>query len=385
MIGVVVAVMAIVCVLSVLNGFSRMTESLLAPLDPELQIQPVVGKVFKTDSIFLQDILTIKGVVGISESLQENALLKFSDRQKIVFFKGVSDNFQNLTHIDSVLIDGYFDLGFEDVPQAVLGATVAYDLGVRPGMISPLEIYVPKRGGNVNMINPAASYNQAQAFVSGVISVNMEEYDTQMIIIPIAVARKLLNYTTEVSALEIKIDDSVDVQTVKKEIQAVIGDQYIVKDKYEIHKDIYRIFIIEKWITFLILFLIVSIAIFNIVGTLTMIIIEKKHDIKTLKHLGASNQMIYRIFLYEGIGLVLIGEILGIFLGMFFCLLQEKFGIIKIASESGLLMYNSYPVVVQFMDLLIVFVAIAIVGLLAVLYPLRNLNTKLNSDYLRNW
>ena len=385
MVGIVVAVMAIICVLSVLNGFTRMTEGSLETFEPELQIHPASGKVFKSDSIQLEKILEIKSVFGVAESLQENALVKFSDRQKIVLLKGVSNNFETNTQIDDLLIDGNFDLGHEDVPQAILSGGVAYDLGVRPGFISPIEIYVPKRTGTVNMLNPAAAYNQAQAFVSGVFAVNMEEYDTQMIIIPIATARKLLNYTTQVSALEIKLKEGTNVQSVKHEIQKIVGDKYLVKDKYEIHKDLYKMLRIEKWITFLILFLIVSIAIFNIVGALTMIIIEKKQDIKTLKHLGASNQLIYRIFMFEGIGLVFIGEFLGVVLGLFICLIQEKYGIIRLAGESNMQIFNSYPVVVEASDVFIVFVSIAVIGFIAVLYPLRNLKTKLNPNNLRNW
>lgn len=385
MIGVVVAVMAIVCVLSVLNGFSTMIEGSLGAFEPELQIQAVQGKVFKTDSVDIARIKELNGVVGVSESLQENALLKYSDRQKIIFFKGVSDNYELLTDIDSLLIDGVFNLGTEDIPHMVLSGVVAYELGVRPGFISPVEIYVPKREGSVNTLNPATAYNRSQAFVSGVFAVNMEEYDTQMIIIPIAMARELLNYTTEVSSLEIKLENQNNVQTIKKEIAQILGSDFKVLDKYEVHSDLYRMLKVEKWITFLILLIIVSIAIFNIVGALTMIIIEKKEDIKTLKNLGASNQLIYRIFFLEGAGLVLIGECLGVFLGIVICSIQEHYGIIKLASESNMLIYNYYPVVVQFSDVLLVFISIALVGLIAVLYPLHNLKSNLNSSNIRNW
>ena len=385
MVGVVVAVMSIICVLSVLNGFTKMIENSFGAFEPELQIQPAEGKVFKSDSIPLQCILTLDGVIDISESLQENALLRYSDRQKIVFFKGVSDNFDKLSQIDSLLVDGSFDLGHEDVPQAILSGVIAYELGVRPGYISPVEIYVPKREGNVNMMNPAGAYNQSQFFVSGVFSVNMEEYDTQMIILPIATARKLLNYTTEVSALEIYVTQQTNVKKLQQEIQKIVGDKYLVKDRYEIHKDLYKMLKMEKWVIFMILFLIVAIAVFNIVGALTMIIIEKKQDIKTLKYLGASNKMIYKIFMFEGLGLVILGEFLGIILGVAICIIQEKFGIIKLASESNMQIFNYYPVEVQVLDVFVVFTTIAAIGFVAVLYPLRNLKAKLNTDYLRNW
>lgn len=384
-IGIIVATVATICVLSVFNGFSMIVENTFNAFDPDLRIMPSSGKVFKVDSTNLEKIKHLPEIAYINETLEENALIKYSDRQKIIYFKGVSPNFKNTADVDKIVIDGQFELGNNDITYGIIGGTIALELGVRPGFLSPLEIYIPKREAKVNLLNPSSSYNHANIFIAGVFSLNQAEYDEQMIIIPLELARNLLDYTTEVSSLDITVLQDTNINNLKDKIKNILGEQYIIQDRFEQHQEMYKMISIEKWITFLILFIIVSIAIFNIVGSLSMLILEKKENIKTLKYLGATNRLILQIFLFEGYLIVFVGICIGMVLGVLACVIQEHYGVIKLTSESHLLAFNAYPVVVEFTDVLIIVVTISIIGFLAVLYPLRNLKSSLKNKNLRDW
>lgn len=375
--GIVIATAALICVLSVFNGFTALADKTYGAFDPDLQITPTYGKVFSTDSIDVKQIENLEGVDFISESLEENALIKYSDRQKPILFKGVSSQFVNLSAMNKLIIDGQFQLRMGDIDYGVLGATLAYELGVHPGFLSPLEIYVPKRDARVNMMNPASSFNQSNVFLAGVFSLNQAQYDEQMFIIPIELAREMLSYENEVTSLDIKLKSDASASSVQKELQKTLGDKFAVKNRLQQQAQMYKMVSMEKWMTFLIIIIISAIAIFNVVGSLSMLIIEKKEDISILRSMGANNKLIEKIFMYEGWLIVFMGCIVGIALGFIICFVQQEYGLLKLGGAPEMMLMDSYPVRMSIMDFIITFATVCGIGFLAVLYPIRTLRKNL--------
>lgn len=376
--GIVIATAALICILSLFNGFTSLVEDTFNSFDPDLKIMPSQGKVFSKADFPIHDVQNMQGVDVLSESLDENALLKFSDRQRIVTFKGVSPNFDDIADVQKVVIHGEYTLGNEEVPYCLLGAGVAYELGVRPGFLSPLEIFTPRREGKVNLLNPSSAFNKENTFLSGVFSLNQANYDENMIIIPIDVARKLLDYTDEVSSIDIKLKQGTDTKGIKNQLSNRLGEDFVIKDRFEQQDELYKMINIEKWMTFLIVFVIEAISIFNIVGSLSILIIEKKNDIAIFKSLGMQIKDILRVFFTEGMMIVFLGMISGLFLGLLICFLQMKFGFLKMGNADDMfLAYNVYPVVVKIQDILLVALTVLSVGFIAVLYPVKNLKKTL--------
>ena len=375
--GTVIATAALICVLSVFNGFTTLADKTFGAFDPELQITPTYGKVFSTDSIDLSGIKSIEGVDFISESLEENALIKYSDRQKPILFKGVSQQFVNLAAMPKLIIDGQFQLRSGDIDYGVLGATLAYELGVRPGFLSPLEIYVPKRNARINHLNSASSFNQSNVFLAGVFSLNQAKYDEQMFIISIELAREILNYENEVTSLDLKLKDGASSASVQQELHKLLGDKYAVKNRLQQQEQMYKMVSMEKWMTFLIVIIISAIAIFNVVGSLSMLIIEKKEDVAILRSMGANSQLIERIFLYEGWLIVFIGSLIGIILGFVICFAQQEFGLLKLGGAPEMMLVNSYPVTMKLIDFIVTFSTVCLIGIIAVLYPVHTLRKNL--------
>lgn len=375
--GIVIATAALICVLSVFNGFTTLADKTFGAFDPELQITPTYGKVFSTDSIDLSGIKNIEGVDFISESLEENALIKYSDRQKPILFKGVSQQFVNLAAMPKLIIDGQFQLRSGDIDYGVLGATLAYELGVRPGFLSPLEIYVPKRNARINHLNSASSFNQSNVFLAGVFSLNQAKYDEQMFIISIELAREILNYENEVTSLDLKLKDGASSASVQQELQKLLGDKYAVKNRLQQQEQMYKMVSMEKWMTFLIVIIISAIAIFNVVGSLSMLIIEKKEDVAILRSMGANSQLIERIFLNEGWLIVFIGSLIGIILGFVICFAQQEFGLLKLGGAPEMMLVNSYPVTMKLIDFIVTFSTVCLIGIIAVLYPVHTLRKNL--------
>lgn len=375
--GITVATMALVCALSIFNGFTGVVANTFSEFDPELQITPVKGKVFDPGLAEIQNIKALPEIDFISESLEENALIIYGERQEPIVLKGVSSRFRDLANIDHLIIDGRFMLREGDVENAVIGAGLAMFVGVRANFIDPVQIYIPKRNVRVNPANPSAAFDRSDVFISGVFALNQAKYDDQMLIVSIDLARELLRYETEVSSLDIKVKDGADVSAVQSKIQSMLNDNLLVKNRFQQQEDLYRMVNIEKWVTFLILAIILLIAVFNIVGSLTILILEKDEDIRILKSLGASNKFITHIFLTEGWMITLVGAITGIILGLILCFLQEEYGLLSLGSSSGQFVVDSYPVVVQIPDIILIFITVSIVGFLAVLYPVNNLRKRL--------
>lgn len=375
--GIAVATMALVCALSVFNGFSSIADKSFSAFDPELQIMAKEGKVFDPSGTAFDKVRSLPSVEFISESLEENALLKFEDRQEPVLLKGVSPDFVKLADMNSLIIDGEFALREGDVDFCVIGAGLASQMGVRAHFISPLEIYIPKRNERVNTFNPASAFTSADAYAAGVFALNQAKYDNSLLIVSIDLMRELLRYDREVSSLDIKIKDGYSVDRAQKEIKLLIGNEYAVKNRFEQQADIFKVVNVEKWFTFFILIVILMVAAFNVVSSLSMLIIDKQQDIVSLKNMGANNKLITSIFFIEGYFISFFGSLFGLIVGLGLCLIQQNFGIWKLNAVSGTFVIDAYPVVVQPLDILTIFIAVNIIGFLTVLYPVNNLKHKL--------
>ena len=374
--GVAVATTAVVCALSVYNGFGDLVAGMFGSFDPELKVTPRTGKVFDPATDAFRRVRQLKDVACFGEVLQDNALIRYRDRQDIAVIKGVDSNFRHLTSIDSILIDGSFALSDEAADHATLGVGLSAKLGVKPRFSAPVEIYIPKRDEKVNLSNPATSFNTGYAYVSGVFVTNQQVYDEGVMILPIALVRRLLKYDREVSAIELKLADGADVASVKREIQTMLGGEFVLQDRYEQQEASFKMMQVEKWMTFLILSFILAIALFNVVGSLSMLMIEKKDDVRTLRNMGAGDRLIRRIFLFEGWMISGIGAVAGILTGLALCFLQQRFGFIKLGQTAGTFIIDAYPVRVVFTDLLVTFVSVLTIGLIAAWYPVRYLGKR---------
>lgn len=374
--GVAVATTAVVCALSVYNGFNDLVAGMFSSFDPELKITPRTGKVFDPTTDSFQRVKQLPEVALFGEVLQDNALIRYRDRQDIAVIKGVDSSFRHLTSIDSILIDGSFLLSDEAADYATPGVGLSAKLGVKPRFSAPLEIYVPKRDEKVNLSNPTTSFNTGYAYVGGVFITNQQVYDEGFTILPISLVRRLLKYDKEVSAIELKLIDGADISSVKRKIQTLLGEEFAVQDRYEQQEASFKMMQVEKWMTFLILSFILTIALFNVVGSLSMLMIEKKDDVRTLRNMGADDRLIRRIFLFEGWMISGIGAAAGIALGIVLCYLQQHFGFIKLGQTAGTFIIDAYPVRVVFTDLLVTFASVAVVGLIAAWYPVHYLGKR---------
>ena len=377
--GIAIATMAMVCVLSVFNGFGGIVEGMFSAFDPDLKITPKVGKVFDYHTPEFDKALRVEGIQMVSESLEENALYKFDDRQVPVLVKGVSEEFKLMSDMDKLIVDGRFRLTEDVVSYTTLGAGLSMTLGARPGFVNAIEIYAPRRDVNVNLANPSAAFTREDIQIGGVFSLNQPDVDDQMAIIPIGLARELFRYDNEVSSLDIKLQPGASVKKVKSEMEKILGNDFLVENRFEQQIESFRMLQIEKWVTFLILAFILLIAVFNVVGSLSMLIVEKTIDIKSLKNMGASNNLISRIFLYEGWLIAFFGIVSGIVVGMTLCLLQQHFGLLRLSNVPGAYVVDAYPVIVRFWDIVTVFVVVSIISLLTVFYPINNLKKNLNT------
>ncbi len=314
MLGLAVGTAALVVVLSVFNGFDQVVKSLINSFDPDLRITILEGKVFLPENAEKTKIMTLPGISAVTEVFEENSLVRYDERQYIATMKGVDSEFIHVSGVDSMLREGKFILEEENRPYAIVGQGVAYNLRMGLNFIKPLIFYVPKRTGKVNMLNPTASFNRQAVFPSGIFSIE-QDFDSRYVILPINVVRTLLEYDKEVTSLEIKIKDGFNKDVIQSEVEQIAGPSFEVKNRFQQNEVFYRIMKSEKWATFLILSLILIIASFNIVGSLTMLIIDKKEDIATLRNLGASNSLIRKIFLTEGWLISIIGSTAGVVLG----------------------------------------------------------------------
>lgn len=369
-VGVVTA--AMVCVMSVMNGFGVMVEQLFSQFDPDIRIEAATGKSFRLDPATPASLSSLPSVDMLSESVEETALVYYDDKQMPVQLRGVDTAFAQLTHIDSIITDGkymVYDGAFE---RAVLGQGLAWQLGIGAHFVQGMQVYAPKRTGRVNMLRPDESFNRETCFIAGTFAVQQTKYDDALMLVSIHLARRLLDYgDDEVSALLVKVKDGVSIRQAKKELRSVLENDYQILDRYEQQKDFFRILRIEKLLTALLLAFILLIATFNIIGALSMLIIDKQKDIQILSDLGADRKMIRNIFLYEGWLISALGAAVGLVVGMAICLVQEHFGILKMGSGTEYVV-SAYPVAVQGTDILIIAAIVLALGAVAAYIPARN-------------
>lgn len=376
--GVALATLALVCTLSVFNGFQDLVATFFTAFDPQLKITAVKGKVFDGQDLRILQIRELPEVELCSESLEDNIMVQYQDKQTMAVLKGVEDNFDRLTPIDSILFGrGELILHDEVVDYAIPGIQLLSTLGASIRFLDPLEIYAPKRGAKVNLANPSTAFSTGQLFSSGLVfAVNQEKYDGSYILTSLRFARDLFQYTSEVSAINLKLKPEADTDAVKEKIEQILGEDFCVSDRYEQQADTFRIMEIEKLISYLFLTFILVIASFNVIGSLSMLIIDKRDDVNTLRNLGANDNQIVRIFLFEGRMISFIGASLGVVLGLFLCWLQQKYGLIALGS-SGTFVVDAYPVSVHLTDIIVIFITVLAVGFLSVWYPVRFLSKRL--------
>lgn len=375
LLGVLVGSAAILIVLSVFNGLHSFIGSLFGNFDPDLKIEIVDGKTFEATDSLLSLIRRTDGVDMATCYLVDNALIKYDQRQMPAMVMGVDEYFGGVTNIDSITISGQYPVWrFEDDNTCALGYVLAQQLGVSPLAFSnQLMIYAPKRTGNINMSNPDQSFIKQVTSVSSTFAVQQVDYDSQYAIISLPQARKLFCYSgREVSGIGIKTASNGKADRIQAELSEQLGPDFSVKNRWEQHSSFFRMMEVEKFMAFLILLFILAIAAFNIIGTLSMLIYEKKESIFILKAMGATRQIVTRVFLFEGLLVSVGGALIGLLLGIVLVLLQQNFGIINFRDSSSYLL-ESYPVELAGLDVVIVFVSVIVVGYLAAWYPVHTI------------
>jgi lipoprotein-releasing system permease protein len=376
--GVAVGTMALIIILSVFNGLEKMVSNIFNTFDPDIKITASEGKTFIPDTARLKLLARVDGLSCYSLTIEDNALLKYGPRQYIATIKGIDENYAMVSNIDSSMFEGEFLLrNNKGRPFAIPGIGVAQYLGIRVNFLTQLELIFPKKTGSTN-ISAENSLNHEFLFPSGIFEVE-KEYDSKYVFIPIDLARELTETETGVTTIEIKLNDNSNQAAVQKSIKTIFGEGFTVQNKYEQQAIFYKVMRSERLAIFFILTLILIIASFNIIGSLTMLIIEKERDIEILQSLGADNNLIRKIFIFEGWLISIIGAVAGVFLGFGVCWLQQTYGFVKLQSQS--LIMDSYPVVMKIKDFIIVPGTVLIIGYWAAWYPVRYLTKKyLNKD-----
>lgn len=372
-VGVAVATMALVVTLSVFNGFHDLVASLLTSFDPQIEIVPTKGKTAPADDPILTKIRNLPQVDVATESVEDQAMAIYKGRQAMIKVKGVEDNFSELSHINDILYgDGEFSLHAADLQFGVVGIRLADNLGMTADWDGQLKIYAPKREGQLDLMNPTEGFVEDSVISPGVVfSVKQARYDRDYVLTSIAFARNLFGQQGMLSQLEIRLKPGSDLDAVKAEMQKIAGSKYRVLDRMEQQADTFKIMKIEKFIAYIFLTFILAVACFNIIGSLSMLIIDKKNDVVTLRNMGASDKQIVRIFLFEGRMISAIGAILGILVGLLLCWLQQVYGLVSLGRSSGSFIVDAYPVSVHPEDIIIIFITVLAVGFASVWYPVR--------------
>ncbi len=365
--------MALIIILSVFNGLEKMVSAIFNTFDPDLKITSTEGKTFRADRSKLKLLADVDGVSCYSLTVEENALLQYGDRQFFATIKGVDDAYTSVTSIDSSMWEGEFKLtDSKGRSWAVPGIGIAKYLGIRINFITPLKIVIPRRTSG-NTLNPEDAIIKKYIFPSGIFQVE-QEYDSKYVYVPIAFARELIEKDSAVTSVEIKLNKDADVAGIQKKVTGIFSPGFVVQNRYEQQEIFYKVMRSERLAIFFILTLILIIASFNIMGSLTMLIIEKERDIEILKSLGADNTLIRKIFIFEGWLISIIGAFAGILLGFIICWLQQTYGLVKLNSDT--LIMNYYPVVMKLRDFIIVPATVLLIGYWAAWYPVRYLTKK---------
>ena len=378
-VGVAVATMALVVTLSVFNGFHDLVASFFTQFDPQLKIVPVVGKTAPANDPALLRIKQLPSVAVATECLEDQALAVYGNRQQMIRLKGVEDNFDSLTHVREILEgDGDFELHAADMYYGIPGLGVAYQMGLGYTYQQPLKIYAPRREGQLNMANPSDGFVEDELYSPGVVfCMKQSKYDKNYILTSIDFTRQLFDQQGRLSSLELRLRTGSDFEQVKRQIQDLAGGRFHVYDRYEQQEDTFRIMKVEKLIAYVFLTFILLIACFNIIGSLSMLIIDKRQDVVSLRNLGATERQISQIFLFEGRMISVIGALIGIAAGLLLCWLQQQYGFVRLGTSEGSFVVDAYPVSVHPSDVIIVLVTVLVVGFLSVWYPVRYFSKRL--------
>lgn len=372
-VGVAVATMALVVTLSVFNGFHDLVASLLTAFDPQIEVVPTQGKTAPADDPLLAKIRQLPQVDVATECVEDQALAIYAGRQAMVRVKGVDDNFDKLSHINQILYgDGEFTLHAANLQYGIVGIRLADNMGMGTNWEGYMKVYAPQREGQLDMMNPTEGFVEDSLISPGVVfAVKQGRYDNNYILTSIAFARNLFGQQGRLSQLELRLKPGSDLDAVKAEMQQIAGDKYRVLDRMEQQEDTFRIMKIEKFIAYIFLTFILAVACFNIIGSLSMLIIDKRDDVVTLRNMGATDKQIVRIFLFEGRMISAIGAIAGILLGLLLCWLQQTYGLVALGQSSGSFIVDAYPVSVHPEDIILIFVTVLAVGFVSVWYPVR--------------
>lgn len=373
--GITIGTMALIVVLSVFNGFEKLVTSMFNSFNPDLLITPATGKIFSMNSISKAEIENMEGILFFTEVIEENVLLRYDRKQHIANIKGVSGDYLQMTELKNRMVEGEAVLKNNGINFALIGAGVSYYLDFyQNGSGKSLSIYAPtrKQGYNLKFDDAFSSQN---IFTSGVFSVQ-QEFDAKYIITSIDFARDLLGYENEISSIEIGLDKNVDADLIQEKISQILGNDFQVKNRFEQQELLYKIMKSEKWAIFLILTFILIIATFNVIGSLSMLILDKKKDIQVLQSMGANTRLIKKIFMFEGSMISVLGAIFGLLLGGLICWLQQQFGLISLGEANGSFVVNAYPVKMEILDFIYVFITVCFIGIIAAWIPVKQISKK---------
>ncbi len=374
--GVATGTAALIIILSVFNGFDDLLQKLYNSFDPDIKIVAATGKTFNPDAKFVKNLKTCDFIDEYSFCLEENAMLQCGEKQIIATIKGVDKKYNLVTGLDSMIVQGEYLLRNHEAPCAIAGQGIAYNLELTVDYAYPVTVFIPGRTKEFsgNFSDAADNINQCLVYTSGIFSIQ-QEYDTKYFVMPLEEVRKLLEYETEISSAELKLKKGTNVKNAVEQLKSILGNSFEVQDRNKQHEYAYKIMQSEKWAIFMILVFILLIASFNVIGSLTMLIIEKKNDIQILKSLGANNKTIRNIFFLEGLFISASGAILGLVIGISVCWAQIQFGLVKLGAGGSFIIEN-YPVVMKPVDFIYVFLTVMIIGTFAAWYPVRYITRK---------
>ena len=378
-VGVAVATMALIVTLSVFNGFHDLVATFFTSFDPQIEVVPAQGKTAPADDPVLQKIRQMPQVEVATECLKDQALAIYRGKQTMVTLMGVDNSFEQMSRIDEILYgEGAFILHAANLNFGIVGARLAETLGMNANWDGSLLIYAPRKTGQLDMATPSDGFVVDSLISPGsVFMVKQGKYDRDHVLAPISFARSLFEQQGMLSSLQISLKNGSDLDEVKNEMKTIAGDKYRVLDRYEQQEDTFRIMKVEKFIAYIFLTFILIVASFNIIGSISMLIIDKKNDVVTLRNLGATDKQIKRIFLFEGRLISFLGAMAGLLLGLLLCWLQQQFGLVALGQSSGTFVVDAYPVSVHPEDVVAVFVTVVVVGFLAVWYPVRYFSRRL--------
>jgi len=376
--GMAIGTMGLIIGLSGFNGFDSLIKSLFSSFDPDLKITLSEGKSFDANNEVFNEIRGMKDVMFFTEVIEDNALLRSENRQVLATIKGVSDQYSQMTGLDTMIVDGEFKLKEGTEQFAVVGQGVAYYLSLGVKLLNPIHIYVPQKGRRMGL-STEGSFNQGHIYPSGIFSVQ-QEIDSKYMIVPIDFAREIFEMPSKVNSIELKLKDIATLKNVQKAISIRLGNQFVVKNRYQQHDYLYKTMQGEKYAVYLILILILIIASFNIVGSLTMLIIDKKEDISILQSMGADKPLIRNIFLFEGWSVSIFGAIIGTIAGLAICQAQIAFGFVKLQGGGGSFVIDAYPITIIPLDILLIFCSVVLIGFVAAWFPVKHISEKFLED-----